>query len=173
MLSSVLRLGKAPFSAPHCSITQPHPELAIWQQINKVRKVNRATPDEGLKIQMFLNRPEQEAPDWCCGTNSTEVTFITYWSLLNQNTSVWISLFQRLFRCWRHLPQSGRCICISCCVALLLIAPHLQTLQLSECAYSRKEEKLSWSSLRGVFCVTHLLITVCTIIGCRTWVIGA
>jgi len=95
--------------------------------------VNTAPPYVGSKVQMFLNRPDQEAPDWCCGTDSTEGTFITYWSFVNQNTSVWVSLLQRLFRCWKHLRQSARCICISCCVALLLIGLHLQTLYRSEC----------------------------------------
>jgi len=36
-------------------------------------------------------------------------------------------------------------------VALLLIGPHPQTIYLSVLAYGRKQEKLSWSSVRGVF----------------------
>ena len=130
---SVLSTGKGRFSTQHYSLIQPRPECDILYHVNKVNEVNTDPPYVRLKIQMFLNRPDQEAPDWCYGTDSTEGTFITYWSFLNQNTSVWISLLQRLFRCWKHLQQSARCICISCCVALILIGPHLQTLYRSEC----------------------------------------
>jgi len=49
---------------------------------------------------------------------------------------------QRLVRCWKYLRQSARCICKICCVALLLIDPHLQTLYRSECLRLETEKTL-------------------------------